>query len=301
MNILSHNVLNYQFSLEYYILKNKLPHFVNYAKGEKININFICFISDNQYIITTDYRLITIKKCNKENNISDFRNNFHQLGYLDYLINYENLNISITKAHTNPYDLFAKLDKSNPILGYNFMDKKIRTHISQNDTINFNNHIFSKDLKIDHYYSKIIFNSSNVLSIFGETIFETITFSKHFNEIIYILPNARTIIFNNKTQLINPEIIPNVTKKIVLGANYNHYVKFNNIEELVLPNNYNLPLEPNCLPNLKILACGPNYKFALKSEAFPKLEKLIIKKGNHIDSYIIYNRLPKSVKIIYES
>lgn len=281
MNILSYNVLNNQFSLEYYILKNKLPDFVDYAKGEKININFICFINDDQHIITTDYRLITIKKCNNQNNISDFRNNFYQLGYLDYLINYENLNISITKAHINPHDLFSKLSENNSLLGYNFMDRKVRTRILQNDIINFNNHIFSKDLKIDHYYSKIIFNSSNVLSIFGENIFETITFSKNFNEIIYVLPNARTIIFNNKyTQFINPEIIPNITKKIVLGANYNHYVKFNNIEELVLGNNYNLPLKPNCLP---------------------KLEKLIIKKGSPIASYINYNRLPKSVKIIYES
>lgn len=299
MNIISHNVLNNHFSLEYYILSTKLPNFLDYAKEEKIDINYICFISDiNEidYIITTDYRLITIKSFDNiiENSIIDSKR--HGSFYVEYTINYENIVVYITKPHINPNDLFIKLDKTNPLFLTNKLVCKVRTQVAQNNIVDLGKHVFSKDININSIcISKIIFSSSDVLSIFGDRVFDSICFSKYFNEKIYILPNAYTIIFNSQfNTLLKPRIIPKITKKIVLGVYYNHCIKFDNIEELVLGNNYNLPLQPNSLPNLKKLVCGAEYDQPFTPNIFPKLETLIL--GNNYRRAL---NLPATIKCIY--
>lgn len=293
MTILSQNVLNNHFSLEYFILKWNLPHFINYAKEEKINIDYICFAYAHgyaHYLVTLDYRLLVIKKqSDTENQIIDYK---HQsLDHIEYMIYYNNYSILISKSYK---DNIASLDlkiKDTPL--YSLPMTKKERDVS-NNVIKFQHMVYKANIKIYPFYN-IFFDSAAQLSAFKNITFKTITFTKHFNEYIYILPNTEEIVFNSHfNQILPPEILPPMLKKIVFGAYYKQPINLPNIETLVLGSMYNLVLEPNTLPNLKKLTLGADYNQIFDPATFPQLEELIL--GNNYQKQLY---LPNTIKKLY--
>lgn len=293
MAILAQNVLNNHFSLEYFILKWNLPHFINYVKEEKINIDYICFAYARgyvHYLVTLDYRLIMIKKqSNTENQIIDYK--YQSLDHNEYMIYYNNYSMLISKSYKNNIESLDLRIKDTPL--YLLPMTKKEKDIS-NNVIKFQHVVYKANITI-HPSDRIFFDSAAQLSAFRNITFKTITFAKYFNEYIYILPNTEEIVFNSSfNQILPPELLPPMLKTIVFGANYKQPINLPNIETLVLGSIYNLVLVPNTLPSLKNLTLGADYNQIFDPTAFPQLEELRL--GNNYQKRLY---LPNTIKKLY--
>lgn len=223
------NIYNNQFSLEYYLNTNLgNSQIIEYAKSNKLNINYTCFVSTIvdkiHYILTSSIRFVTIEYSETDDQIIDYRQ-FNKDNFIMLAIYYQNICIKISQQ----YDTFNSLTSKIPnydILKPLFISRKtLKGEIAKGNNLDF-------DIKHNHTtYSSEIISCKNVLKL---------------NHLFLLknMSNLKTLIFaQDFNHYINPNLIPQSVIKIDFGYNFNQSLDQNvlppNLVELRMSNMYN--------------------------------------------------------------
>lgn len=231
------NIYNNQFSLENYLNTNLgNSQIIEYAKSNKLNINYTCFVSTIvnkiHYILTSAIRLVTIEYSETDDQIIDYRQ-FNKDNFIMLAIYYQNICVKISQR----YDTFNNLTSKIPnydILKPLFISRKtLKGRIAEGNNVDF-------DIKHHHatYSSKIIV-CINVLKL---------------NHLFLLknMSNLHTLVFaQDFNHYISPNLIPQSVIEIDFGYNFNQ-----SLDQNVLP------------PNLLELRMSALYNRALTIDTF---------------------------------
>lgn len=190
MDLQKLDILNNQFSIDYYLKQNFENDAVTFAKENMININYVGFISlkiqNMHYIITTSikrdpdsgYRLITIKYASSENSVTDNRK-YNSSSFIQFNINYDNINITISKK----YDDLKYITQHIPNLdniSNRYLPSKNFTNTCDN-TVDFSMRYY-KDMDVNP-----ILKLENAIRLYQLYLFpnlQWVTFSKSCNLVV---------------------------------------------------------------------------------------------------------------------
>lgn len=267
------NIFNNVFTLEYYLIKNYIStDIMQFAKENGLDINYRCYLQkqdDKHYLITIDYRLITISESVDENEIKDFRK--HNTNVELYIV-CNGLKITISKKY-NSMNILADCNNVNIVDNIKYMDK-IRKCVDYNGFINMSFHKFSSNIDLLNL-KKIIINKEPIM---------------------YLIKDMNIEVIFCKNGII-PDLIENNWKSLTIQfpkKNIYDFTLCNNLEILEL-GHYDsfIPSIPT-LKKLKVKYCInidgmenlevleiKSLNFILNLNNFPKLRKLHIKDCNY--------------------
>lgn len=214
-----YNILNNQFTFAYYLNKNYNSSAIKYALGEKLDIDYIGFISFDNIVITTNierradngFRLIICQNNKGPDTIIDNRR-FNNSYFFQLDINYNNLNIKISKQYTNLVNIIAYLqDIKKNIPSYNM--KYSLTYAVQSYFKNINNHFDLQEYVINNGFNINLNDLSSKLNI----VLKIGCFHEIINDAHYIVapctPNTYSLV-----------IIDRGTNNRVLNYNEHYYM-----------------------------------------------------------------------------
>lgn len=250
------NIYNNQFSLEYYLNTNLgNSQIINYAKDNKLNINYACFVSTIlnkiHYLLTSSCRLITVEYSETDDQVIDYRQ-FNKDNFIMVSIYYQNICVKISQQYTNFNDLTNHIHNYD-IIGPKFVNRPtLKGDIVSGQIV---------DLNVKHdklTKSDDVIECTNILKL---------------NHLFLLknMSNLKTLVFHKEfNHYIHPNLIPQSVIKIDLGYQFNHPLDQNvlpsQLVELRLSNNYTFPLDTNtftsCSDILEIIKIS-NYDYII--------------------------------------